>query len=301
MRFSLSLAAIGLLASSALGADSTSDRMAVVKSKRATAGPTDVEILNYALTLEYLERDFYAEGLAKFNKVAFRKAGYPAYIRQRFEEIAAQEKTHVAYLAEALGSAGVGECKYNFGLDSVDTFLAISRILEGVGTSAYLGAAPDITTKAYLAAAGAILTVEARHSSFLNEATGITGFPQPYDAALTYSQVYSLAAPFIIPGSCGSSGTLPPGIHAYPKLIVKTAGPEAGHRMGLHFAIPTGYTGPYYAVFINGLTQTAVKIDQTNGVTVAPPPVKGATYVVVSKEEVLSDASTIAGPAIIIF
>lgn len=66
MRFSLSLAAIGLLASSALGADSTSDRMAVVKSKRATAGPTEYVLLlpaarrSWLLTRELTTRPFFS-------------------------------------------------------------------------------------------------------------------------------------------------------------------------------------------------------------------------------------------------
>lgn len=49
------------------------------------------EILNYALTLEYLERNFYADVLKKFSAAAFKKAGYPAQVRERFVLQAKQE------------------------------------------------------------------------------------------------------------------------------------------------------------------------------------------------------------------
>jgi len=151
-----------------------------------------------------------------------------------------------------------------------------------------------------LSAAGSILTVEARHASFLNTITGISGFPAPYDPSLTYSEVYSLAAGFIVPGSCGSSGTLPPGIHAYPTLVIKTAVPKAGKLMGMHFGIPKGYHGPYYAAFINGAGNVYVKVDMTSGVVRVPTGLSGITFVIISKNEAtLADANTIAGPAVI--
>lgn len=87
----------------------------------------------------------------------------------------------------------VAECTYAFGITDVNMFVATASVLEGVGVSAYLGAAADIMSKTYLTAAGSILTVEARHSSYLRSSLKESPFAQPFDTPLT------LAA-FMTPG-----------------------------------------------------------------------------------------------------
>lgn len=79
------------------------------------------------------------------------------------------EIDHVKYLRTALGSAAVKKPTINldalgYGFSNVDSFLKLSRQFEDVGLSAYLGAAPLISSKTYLAAAAAILGTEAQHS-----------------------------------------------------------------------------------------------------------------------------------------
>lgn len=211
-------------------------------------------------------------------------------------------QAHVTFLATALGDAAVDVCQYNFeaAFTSVKAFLATSQILESVGTAAYLGAAPDVTDKAYLAAAGSILTIEARHTAFLNEVRSQSGFPVAFETALNYDQVFSLAAPFIVPGSCELASKLPAGITAFPALTVKTTTPRSGRTSAISFA-ETG-AAAYYAAFLNGGTTSFVQIykgaDGVQRVRV-PEGLDGITYVIISTSKTeLSNENTVAGPAI---
>lgn len=120
----------------------------------------------------------------------------------------------------AAGASPVEACSYSFGVTDVASFLATASILEGVGVSAYLGAAADIMSKSYLTAAGSILTVESRHSSYLRATLKEVPFPQPFDAPLTLDEVYSLASGFIT--SCPSSNSPLP-VKAFPKLQLAPA------------------------------------------------------------------------------
>ncbi len=99
-------------------------------------------ILNYALTLEYLERKFYQEALAKFSRHDFKKAGYADPFYANLKEIYLDEQIHVDFIAGALTAAGItptNELKYKFGFETVQQFITLSAVLEGVGVSAYVG------------------------------------------------------------------------------------------------------------------------------------------------------------------
>lgn len=96
-------------------------------------------ILNYALTLEYLERKFYQEALQKFSRDDFKRAGFADPFYDNLLEIYEDEKTHVTVIDGALKAAKItptNELVYNFGLTDVKSFVTISSVLEGVGVTA---------------------------------------------------------------------------------------------------------------------------------------------------------------------
>jgi hypothetical protein len=103
------------------------------------------------------------------------------------------------------------------------SFLETASVLEGVGVSAYLGAAASISTAAYLTAAGSILTVEARHNAYIRAALGERPFAQPFDTPLDYNEVYTLASPFIVDCPSTNPPFLP--VEAFPALSVTGQAP----------------------------------------------------------------------------
>jgi rubrerythrin len=128
-------------------------------------GKGDIGILNYALTLEYLESAFYTEATANQASTGFIKN---PQTQRTLERVTADEATHVKYLKKALGGKAVAKPKFDFmGTNAGDeaTFLATSYALENEGVHAYSGQALNISSPKVVAAALSIVTVEARHAS----------------------------------------------------------------------------------------------------------------------------------------
>lgn len=148
-------------------------------------GKGDIGILNYALTLEYLERAFYNEATAN-GKITDPKTKTFLAITTR------DERAHVAFLKKALGHKAVKQPKFNFqGIPSDPAkFAATAYVLENTGVHAYLGQAGNIKTPAYLLAAASIVTIEARHSgaigSIINQSIAPNG---SFDNGWTASKV----------------------------------------------------------------------------------------------------------------
>ena len=169
----------------------------------ATAKPfkDDLEVLNYALTLEHLEATFYREAVAKFSVADYAAAGFQSSVRDWVAMIAKDESDHVDFLTSAIkGAKGtpVAEAKYDFGYTDLPSFLKTAAAIEGVGVAAYTGAAqylqdsPDVLT-----AALSIHGVEARHAAYLNVLTGANPFPDAVNAPMTKDEVLKIAGPFI--------------------------------------------------------------------------------------------------------
>jgi Ferritin-like domain len=219
-------------------------------------------------------------------------------------EIAADEKTHVAFLSKALGSAAVAECNYSFPSTTPDGFVALASALEGVGVSAYLGAAASIMNEDYLTATGSILTVESRHSSYLRSSLKESPFPQPFDTPLDFNEVYTLAAPFIV--SCPSTDAKLP-VKAFPALTLGTTGTiKTGTTITLltpgYYFQPASSTGTIYAAFITITGPIFVAATPVSGgfTVVVPAGIAGQNYVVLTGcNQVVSDDTIVAGPAIV--
>ncbi|KAJ3211639.1 hypothetical protein HDU67_004394 [Dinochytrium kinnereticum] len=164
----------------------------------------DLDVLNFALTLEHLEAKFYEVGLTKFSDQDFFQAGFKPRVRQEFTTINNNEATHVDFLTDQINRAfglnvAVPECEYDFSvaLKDVQNFVSFAAILERTGVSAYDGANQLLTKDAFLTAAASIVTIEARHSAFLNLITRQNPAFGPFDTPLGIQPIVSLAAPLI--------------------------------------------------------------------------------------------------------
>ncbi len=188
-----------LLAACGGGSDTTAATTSSTPSKGGKTGTEqfgkgDIGILNYALTLEYLETAFYADvvksGLFKGSDLATIK------------KFGAEEAQHVSALTAAvkqLGGKPAPQPKTKFPLNSANSVLKLAGTVENLGAAAYLGQAGNIQSPQVLASALAIHSVEGRHAAALNTLLGqsITpdgAFAKPADA----NTVLKSVQPFIV-------------------------------------------------------------------------------------------------------
>ena len=189
----------GLFAASAgMAAAATLGPVATLAASREAALPKgDLDILNFALTLEHLEKTFY--DLA-FKNVPFKTAA----VKKLAATIKNDENTHVVALTAAIKGAGgmpVGAApSYNFGtatFTTQDAFLKLAYMLEDTGVHAYLGAAGLIQTPAILLTAASIVTIEARHAGTIRYLNGLPVTIGSFDTPLNEQQVLAIAGPLI--------------------------------------------------------------------------------------------------------
>lgn len=154
----------------------------------------DVDIVNYALMLEYVESDFYRRviqmGLFSGARLDLLKA------------FGDQELQHVEALTNTvaqLGGTPVAKPRTRFTLGSPAAAATLAATVENLGAAAYLGQAGNIKSKEVLAAALSIHTVEARHAAALNRLTGRSPTPQgAFAKPATMAQVLPRVKPFIV-------------------------------------------------------------------------------------------------------
>lgn len=136
------------------------------------------DVLNYALTLEYLEAEFYNLGLAAANLI-------PTATRPVFQQIAKHENAHVALLQSTLGVDAVAKPTFDFTaggafadvFTNYQTYLALSQGFEDTGVRAYKGRAAELKSNdAILTVALQIHSVEARHASKVRRLRGQKGW-----------------------------------------------------------------------------------------------------------------------------
>jgi rubrerythrin len=158
----------------------------------ASFGKGDVGILNFALTLEYLEAAFYKE--------AKTRAKASGDLKSLIELVGRDEEEHVGALTETikkLGGKPVAEPKFDFPYSGTSGFLKLAQTFEDTGVSAYNGAAPQIKAAEVLEAAGSIVQVEARHAAAIRLQNKEEPAPEAFDPALPEAKVLKAVEPFI--------------------------------------------------------------------------------------------------------
>lgn len=170
----------------------------------------DIEILNFARTLELLEAEFYREGLdtigvdgIRCSEVVQNLGTLQDRVFDDLRVIQEHEEIHADVLADTiveLGGEPVEGLEFDFGTATEDPleFLALAAELEATGTAAYAGAAPEIQNADLIPPALSIHSVEARHTSFLNVLNDEIGFPDAFDEALAMDEVLEIAGQFIV-------------------------------------------------------------------------------------------------------
>jgi rubrerythrin len=171
LRRAAAVTAGGGLVASMFGAGALT---AVAGAQSGGLPKADVNILNYALTLEYLEAAFYKEAVGK--------AGLTGALKTFGTTVAAHEAAHVQALKKTLGAKAVKKPSFDFKgtTAKASTFAQTAKVLEDTGVEAYQGQATNIKTPAVLKAAISIHPVEARHAAWIASILGKgSGSPSP--------------------------------------------------------------------------------------------------------------------------
>jgi Ferritin-like domain len=154
----------------------------------AATSPNDVAILNYALTLEYLQAAFYTE--AEREKALRGNAARAASV------VGPVERAHVSAFRKALGKAAVKRPAFNFRgtTESQRLFLKTAVAFEDLAVAAYKAQAPRLQSPAVLAVAVSIHSVEARHAGWMRRLAGVLPAARPFDDAVEKPEILRIVA-----------------------------------------------------------------------------------------------------------
>lgn len=157
--------------------------LALSEDAGAAPGPGDVAILNYALTLEYLQAAFYTE--------AEREQALRGNARKAASVVGPVERAHVSAFRKALGSAAVKRPAFNFRGTTEDErlFLRTAVAFEDLAVAAYKAQAPRLKDPSVLAVAISIHSVEARHAGWMRRLSGVLPASKAFDDALDKPEV----------------------------------------------------------------------------------------------------------------
>jgi len=196
--------ALTVAGAAALGVSAQAGGLGLRSASAQDSTPTDppfaddIEVLNYALTLEHLEYAFYRDTVSQYT---YGMDAFGNDIGAWLSAVGDHEKAHVDTLTQVitdLGGTPVEEAKYDFGVTDAASALATAAALENTGVSAYDGAGQYLTNLDLITAAGSIVAVEARHASYLNLITGAEPAPDAFEQAKTPDEILSIAGPFIV-------------------------------------------------------------------------------------------------------
>ena len=159
----------------------------------AMFGKGDIGIAKYALTLEYLEADFYKQAAA-----SGMLKGQALELGKQFGEHEQEHVDALEAMLKKLGEELPPKPKGKFPLESQDSILDLAATVENLGAAAYLGQADKIKDPEVLAAALSIHSVEARHASALNLALGKEVTPDgAFAKPATADEVLKAVKPYI--------------------------------------------------------------------------------------------------------
>ena len=149
---------------------------------------SDISILNYALVLEYLQASFYTE--------AERSGALSGKTAEAAQVVGAVERAHVKAFLKLLGSAAVKRPLFDFQgtTEQQQQFLRTAVAFEDLAVAAYKGQAPKLRSRAVLAAAVGIHSVEARHAAWMRQLFGVVPAVHAFDRPASRQRINRIVA-----------------------------------------------------------------------------------------------------------